>query len=76
MSKVIVICNVTLDGVMQAPGRPDEDDRGGFVHGGWGGALQRRCDGPGDGRRDGPRCGDAARPTDLRGFRRRLAAAA
>ena len=35
MSKVIVICNVTLDGVMQAPGRPDEDDRGGFVHGGW-----------------------------------------
>jgi dihydrofolate reductase len=35
MSKVIVITNVTLDGVMQAPGRPDEDVRDGFEHGGW-----------------------------------------
>jgi dihydrofolate reductase len=35
MRKVIVINNVTLDGVMQAPGRPDEDPRGGFEHGGW-----------------------------------------
>jgi dihydrofolate reductase len=26
---------VSLDGVMQAPGRPDEDRRGGFEHGGW-----------------------------------------
>jgi dihydrofolate reductase len=35
MSKIIVFNSVTLDGVMQAPGRPDEDRRGGFSHGGW-----------------------------------------
>ena len=35
MSKVVVFMNLTLDGVMQAPGRPDEDTRGGFKHGGW-----------------------------------------
>lgn len=35
MSKVVVFTNLTLDGVMQAPGRPDEDPRGGFEHGGW-----------------------------------------
>jgi dihydrofolate reductase len=35
MSKVVVNMSLTLDGVMQAPGRPDEDRRGGFEHGGW-----------------------------------------
>jgi dihydrofolate reductase len=35
MRKIIVFTNLTLDGVMQAPGRPDEDPRGGFEHGGW-----------------------------------------
>ncbi len=35
MSKIVVFNSVTLDGVMQAPGRPDEDRRGGFQHGGW-----------------------------------------
>ena len=35
MRRVAVINNVTLDGVMQASGRPDEDTRGGFEHGGW-----------------------------------------
>ena len=35
MSRIIVVENVTLDGVMQAPGRPDEDRRGDFQHGGW-----------------------------------------
>jgi dihydrofolate reductase len=35
MRKVSVTNNVSLDGVMQAPGRFDEDTRGGFEHGGW-----------------------------------------
>jgi dihydrofolate reductase len=35
MSRVTVTNNVSLDGVMQAPGRPDEDVRGGFQRGGW-----------------------------------------
>lgn len=35
MSKVVVINHVTLDGVMQAPGRPEEDTRDGFTYGGW-----------------------------------------
>ncbi len=36
MRKIVVFTNLTLDGVMQAPGRPDEDTRDGFSHGGWG----------------------------------------
>jgi dihydrofolate reductase len=35
MSALVVIEHLTLDGVMQAPARPDEDMRGGFEHGGW-----------------------------------------
>lgn len=35
MAKVVVVNHVTLDGVMQAPARPDEDARDGFEHGGW-----------------------------------------
>ncbi len=35
MRRIVVFNNVTLDGVMQAPGRPDEDTRGGFSYGGW-----------------------------------------
>jgi dihydrofolate reductase len=35
MGRIVVITHLTLDGVMQAPGRPDEDLRDGFEHGGW-----------------------------------------
>jgi dihydrofolate reductase len=35
VGNVIAFTNVTLDGVMQSPGRPDEDPRNGFTHGGW-----------------------------------------
>lgn len=37
MRRITAIENISLDGVMQAPGRPDEDTRGGFTHGGWAG---------------------------------------
>jgi dihydrofolate reductase len=36
LRKVVVFMNLTLDGVMQAPGRLEEDRRGDFQHGGWG----------------------------------------
>jgi hypothetical protein len=35
MGRIVVTNSVSLDGVMQAPGGVDEDERGGFEYGGW-----------------------------------------
>jgi dihydrofolate reductase len=35
MRKIIVLSFITLDGVMQAPGGPEEDESNGFKYGGW-----------------------------------------
>ena len=35
MRKIIVISDITIDGVVQSPGGPEEDKSGGFKYGGW-----------------------------------------
>jgi hypothetical protein len=35
MRKLVVSTFMSLDGVMQAPGGPEEDPTGGFIHDGW-----------------------------------------
>src|SRR5689334_8400227 len=35
MRKLVVLSMISLDGVMQAPGGPEEDKSGGFKYGGW-----------------------------------------
>ena len=41
MRKIAVLTFVTLDGVMQSPGAPDEDLSNGFTHGGWARVFKR-----------------------------------
>jgi len=57
MRKVIVLEHMSLDGVIQAPGGPEEDTSGGFAYGGWispysdemlGTALRRQMNRPFD----------------------------
>ncbi len=40
MRSISTTLSMTLDGVIQGPGREDEDTRGGFTHGGWGTRYQ------------------------------------
>ena len=37
MRRIVLLSMISLDGVMQAPGGPEEDTSGGFKYGGWGG---------------------------------------
>jgi dihydrofolate reductase len=57
MRKIIVLEHISLDGVIQAPGGPEEDTSGGFAYGGWsapydddiiGAALQKQMNMPFD----------------------------
>lgn len=57
MRKVVVLEHISLDGVIQAPGGPEEDTSGGFAHGGWissygdaitGAALRKQMNSPFD----------------------------
>ncbi|HEU4560079.1 MAG TPA: dihydrofolate reductase family protein [Longimicrobium sp.] len=49
MSTIVVQAFITLDGVVQAVGAPDEDREGGFEHGGWGIDYDQRMDKLGEG---------------------------
>lgn len=52
--RVVVVNHVSLDGVLQAPGDPDEDRRDGFRHGGWAQPDNDPAMGPAMGARMGP----------------------
>lgn len=53
--RLVVINHVSLDGVLQGPGRPGEDERDGFEHSGW---ARRAADDPALGETIGERMGD------------------
>jgi hypothetical protein len=65
MSRLVVVSNVTLDGVMQAPGRRGQDRRGGFEHGGWALPYNDAVMAERMGRGNGPGWAAAARPADI-----------
>ncbi|MCB0102241.1 MAG: dihydrofolate reductase family protein, partial [Anaerolineales bacterium] len=57
MRKIVVLEHISLDGVIQAPGGPEEDTSSGFAHGGWiahygdevtGGLLRKQMNSPFD----------------------------
>jgi dihydrofolate reductase len=58
--KIIVLSFITLDGVMQAPGRPDEDTSDGFKYGGWAAPYFAEAD-----EAAGEFIGKYMKPTDL-----------
>lgn len=45
MRKIIVLEHLSLDGVVQGPGGPEEDTSGGFTHGGWAGPFSDEVSG-------------------------------
>ena len=49
MSTIVVQAFITLDGVVQSGGGPDEDREGGFEHGGWAMEYDERMDSLGEG---------------------------
>ena len=76
MRKIITAAFVSLDGVMQAPGGPDEDPTGGFEHGGWAVPHFDEALGAAMDETFAAAVRPAARPTDLRHLRGALAARA
>src|ERR1700710_3163997 len=50
MGAIVAFEILSLDGVMQAPARPDEDPRGGFARGGWANAYADQAMGEASGR--------------------------
>ena len=72
MRKILAATFVSLDGVMQAPGGPEEDPTGGFNYGGWTVNYWDDAMGKSWAKSSEP-LRSAARPQDLRDLRRALA---
>ena len=73
MRKILVATFTSLDGVMQAPGGPQEDPTGGFTFGGWTAPYFDEALGAAMGEIFGRPVRPAARPQDLRHLRGVLA---